>query len=91
VKLGTIEGISALSTEISRFRIIDPDSAADDMMFGDFTLIDGFVFPSNDFAMNVMGSSSAVPEPSSLALVAIGAAAVGCRYARRRFGKKSAE
>lgn len=66
---------------------VDPDNLADDLMLGDGAVLDGSVFPTANFALNVTGSSEAVPEPSSLALVAIGASVAGYRYTRRRFRK----
>lgn len=90
-KLGRIEGLSATNAETSLFRVIDPDNMADDLMLGDGAVLDGSVFPTANFALDVTGSSEAVPEPSSLALVAIGATVAGYRYTRRRFRKEKAK
>jgi hypothetical protein len=88
LKLGTIQGMSASAAEVTLLRVIDPDNQSDDLVLGDGTELDSSVFPSSNFALNVTSSSAAVPEPSSLALFAIGASVAGYRFARRRYGKK---
>jgi hypothetical protein len=94
VYLGKIEGISAASPETTSFTVIDP-GIGDDLFIDDGisgVALDSAVFTNTvnppTFDLNVTGSSAAVPEPSSLALFAIGASAAGYRFARRRYGKK---
>jgi hypothetical protein len=96
VFLGKIQGISAALPETTTFTVVDPGSG-DDLFLDDGIsglALDIAVFSNTTnpptFDLNVTGSSAAVPEPSSLALVAIGATAAGFRYARRRYTKKTA-